>query len=440
MLTTRTSWIYPFVIWLSVVGSTDAELAVVTADRVDLYKGAKVAAYLVRDEIVHVRENVADPDWFHIYLDNASYQARRGDFQTQGSLFSEFRKEQVGLETELDRVNEQLNANFERILQLFASILQVQWDRAVFVQTADPLVIEPRTIAQPKTSGREAVVARDLIGERLVIPRFKRFEKISQLKANQVGKKWRDQLQDVEQSNRALIRRRTELNERVAGVTARFRQRSKHFDRFASSSATYLEQPFVLTRSSATVYENRERIHEIRRGQAVIGKFNREHPDRLLVAYLNRWYDTPASGFRSRQDVEIEHAAVAARYETMINNLEGQVNLLRRQEKIITSYILDMTRAGSIKGEFVSFLRETSPDDVRLANEYYWLHRPAGSEEVLYRGRVARTVNDWQDQADDLQKEIDRVWERLGKAKEEMVDQETTYRDLIQRFDAIGDI
>ncbi len=419
-----------FIIFTLFIQSSYGELARVINDEIDLYKKSKIRNFLVRDEIVHVKDSRLDDEWFEVFYDSQTFLARKDELQTLHQAVLQYERNKSNIINNIERLNTNIHQNDDFIVELFAGILQVQWDRTVFFQLYLPST-KPTKFGRIKSEDQLEALSRNKF------QRIKRVEKISLRKAKKLNRRWQKEIDQINKENTDFRQQRLRYEKKMSLIENEFERFNNLVNQFTKSPDTYLIEPYVVIGKYASLFHKLKRIHEISMDEIVLCNVNRDHPDRLKVEYFGSWYDALKKSFRSKHGAIKSHRLTIKAIESKIENFQDEIQLFELRKTMVRSFKRNLSYSSNINDEFVRLKQVNDYGFNTVSTQKYWIDVPAGATEVIHRSRAHRLLRDWEKELEDLEYSLNLKWLEVRKLKQEKVTKEATFDHLIFRMNEL---
>ena len=235
--------------------------------------------------------------------------------------------------------------------------------------------------------------------------------------------------------NAEINNRRSLLRDRLSFSQIEFKYFNVQLQKFMKSEKTYLRDLYLVSGRHTGLYENYDKKFELKNGDIVLAEFNRTHPDRLLVDYMGKWYDSSRILYKSRQEIEHGHVKKIHSLIAQINDAENEIDLLKFRERMIFDYKHYLAYAVNINHEFI-FLRQDiqSFKNYAMPSDKYWIENPEGAREIVNTSRANNRIRKWEKELFLIQRDIELLWEKTEELKQQEAALEAKFEDLIYRF------
>ena len=403
-----------------------ADLAVVWSERVDLYQHNRLSGILRFGDIVPVRKHKTDPEWILVKVGKGIHSTRAKFFRSQRQLAHDFHQEKMVLENKDRALADLVEANNARANELHACILQVQWDRAVFFRVPIPKSID--TVNDANNSSKHTHVHR---------PRYRRVEKISLSKARRLINSWRDQLNHLEVTNHQLIDKRFSIIQGIASKQTKFDQINSLFSKYKESPQTYKHDRYIVKSDTATLFDGSNRAGALKMGDIVVGERSPKDKNWLRILQTDEWYDSSAKLYKSRSDVELDHAQRIGQIRGRIYTIKEEINALELNESVLFSYIGELSRAANLSYKLVPLRKHTENNRIGVPPGEYSTEPPPGCIEVISRLHARRTIANWEDEHRMITRKLEERIVAVEALQERLATVEASSEKLKDRFNAM---
>ncbi len=400
-----------------------AILYMVTARKVPLYQGQLITETLFAGEIVRGRPHSVQNVWIDLVWNGKRYNALRAYFASRAELDMKYSAREAKLQTEIDRLTDQIRQNEQSALDRFAAAAAARADAAVRYRSWNALTPAPAAPAAQPTFDAAAPTP------------YTYTDRLPPGRAENLARSLEKETQSLDRYSARLREKRRSTAAKLAQTQAQAKIVQARFDRVARTGKDDLNRLFITVDDRVRLFQNTRLKLELRRGTVVRAVRHRVFTGWLRVFYLNAEYAARARHFRPWTTLAIRHARQNALAAWRERDDSERIRFLQARRDLLDSLKTQLRYRYNLQPP--PFTACSWPNGFTASNFYTPGACPAGAVAFVDPARARTAIRRWELAITDLDNEIRALRKDAARSRKTRLVADALYRAQIRRFSAV---